>query len=310
VLICNFPCTALIDSGSMVTTVSSTFYESYLKQQHPLEKVDMVLSIEGAGGQRVPYLGVTELSFRLPDSDMEDLWIPALVVSDTSFSLRVPMIVGTNVLKVLKEHNVQSADDTWSMAFSGVDLKDPEQDVNIYTCRQVVVPANKSIVITGRVGAARNFTTGVLSPADTLPGGIVIPNTVVERDDKNFVRMQLVNLTGRSIEIPRRQKIADMHQTMVVSDWVEDSTFVQDHSQGTHEMGKEQQPRVPMVDLDDTHLTAEQKQEIHSLNVEWRDVFAVHATELGTAKGVQHKIRLADDDTPFKDRPRRVPPSM
>ena len=38
-------------------------------------------------------------------------------------------------------------------------------------------------------------------------------------------------------------------------------------------------------------------------------MFAKDDTELGTAKGVQHTIRVTDE-TPFKERPRRIPPAM
>ena len=97
---------ALIDSGSMVTTVSKTFYDKCLRQQHPMEKVEIVMDIEGAAGQYVPYLGVTEVNFALPGVVMEELWTPALVVPDTNFSKRVPVIIGTNVISVLKSRGV------------------------------------------------------------------------------------------------------------------------------------------------------------------------------------------------------------
>ena len=62
------------------------------------------------------------------------------------------------------------------------------------------------------------------------------------------------------------------------------------------------------MNLDDTELTADQKAEVHELLRKYSDVFAFSKSELGTATGIKHSIKLTDD-RPFKDRPRRIPPA-
>ena len=64
------------------------------------------------------------------------------------------------------------------------------------------------------------------------------------------------------------------------------------------------------VHIDEENLTEEELNLVHSTLVKWNEVFAFSKTELGCAKGeFKHKINLTDN-VPFKERPRRVPPSM
>ena len=52
-------CAALLDSGSMVSTVSQSFCAQQGIKIHPLNNI---LDVIGAGGHTVPYLGYTEVS--------------------------------------------------------------------------------------------------------------------------------------------------------------------------------------------------------------------------------------------------------
>ena len=94
----------LIDSGSQVSIISESFYREKLSDL-PLEPLDS-LKVTGAGGQTVPYLGFVRCEIGLPVHVVgvkENVSSLLLVCPDTDFSKRVPIIVGTNVLRLCAE---------------------------------------------------------------------------------------------------------------------------------------------------------------------------------------------------------------
>ena len=47
----------------------------------------------------------------------------------------------------------------------------------------------------------------MIQPADTLPGGLLIPMSVVQADNSHIFDIILTNVLCRKMEIPRRQMI-------------------------------------------------------------------------------------------------------
>lgn len=68
----------LSDTGSQVTTVPLSFFESTLKEQQIRPQNDS-LEIEGANGQQVPYFGFVELNVILPKEYLgKEVQVPTL----------------------------------------------------------------------------------------------------------------------------------------------------------------------------------------------------------------------------------------
>lgn len=96
-------CHCLMDSGAQVTIVSQSFYSQHLSHRQ-LYTIEKVLDIEGAAGQRVPYLGYIEVELQFPKRACgTDKYVSALVLvsPDQSYNEKVPLLVGTNVLRPL-----------------------------------------------------------------------------------------------------------------------------------------------------------------------------------------------------------------
>lgn len=91
----------LLDSGSQVTTIPYSFYNTYLSD-HPIKPLNDLLEVEGANGQAVPYPGYIEINMTFPADFLGssiNVDTLALVVPDVQQS--PPMIlVGTNTLDV------------------------------------------------------------------------------------------------------------------------------------------------------------------------------------------------------------------
>lgn len=90
-------CQCLLDTGSQVTTVSSSFYNSSLSE-HPIQPIKG-LDVEGASGAMVPYLGYISLVLQFPKDFVEtepEVATLALVVPDIRTNCDLPVLIGTN----------------------------------------------------------------------------------------------------------------------------------------------------------------------------------------------------------------------
>ena len=94
-------CRALIDSGSQITSITHSYWQS-----HPVLKQKKLQSskipIEGAGGQAVPYRGVLRIDLQVLGTEFKA--VPAFVVPDSDYRSSVPLLVGTNVIRASQSH--------------------------------------------------------------------------------------------------------------------------------------------------------------------------------------------------------------
>ena len=201
----------LLDTGSMVTTISEVYYNCCLKDDYPLLSLKTLIKIEGAGGHNLPYLGYVELEMGIGNCD-KTVFVPVLVVPSTNYSEQVPMIVGTNVLNALQEKGVSSHSSAWKAAIQSLVNGNDRQfeDVAVYCTSAIEIQPRQSLVISGRVGAQREYSSGILEPVDVLPGGVVMPVCAVTVYEKQRVYLKLTNLSSHVVQIPKRQRIATM----------------------------------------------------------------------------------------------------
>ena len=92
---------ALLYTGSTVSTVSESFYLQYLGNQH-IQTLNRILHIECADGEEMPYLGYITVDFELPGTSTSDRpqHCLLLAVPDSMYNSSVPLMIGTNILKV------------------------------------------------------------------------------------------------------------------------------------------------------------------------------------------------------------------
>lgn len=93
-------CQALLDTGSTITTVSQKFHTENLSQI-PIYKLDELLNIECPDGNLLPYVGYIEASITI--TEKSDNVTILLVVPDTDYNERVPVLLGTNILRPITE---------------------------------------------------------------------------------------------------------------------------------------------------------------------------------------------------------------
>ena len=138
-------CSALIDTGSMITSISEDFYREKLQATPPLLDIDSSLEIEGAGGHELSFLGVIELEFECPSTSMDELIVPVLVMPSTTYNQRVPAIIGTNVLKRIKSLPLPLG--ALQDSIVHISSVKGQEEVALYSCGYVTLPAHQTTVI-------------------------------------------------------------------------------------------------------------------------------------------------------------------
>jgi hypothetical protein len=94
--------TALLDTGSTVSTVSRSFYDQHLSDR-PIIPLDTIITIECADGQPLPYDGVVKMDIDSFGSEGEVDCLEGcifLVIPDSPYNRSVPLLVGTNILSI------------------------------------------------------------------------------------------------------------------------------------------------------------------------------------------------------------------
>ena len=126
-----------------------------------------------------------------------------------------------------------------------------------------------------------------------LPYDLDISPTLVSYryQDNDVVDVNISNITTRTVRIPPKALICELQD-------------IQPHT--------DLPPGGQVIDLlkiPTTNLTQDQHQQAHRMLDHSKDIFSTSDTDIGHSNRVQHKIHL-DDNTPFKQRHRRIPPSM
>ena len=112
---------ALLDSGSMVSTISEKYCEEHGLEVLPIENV---VEIEQAGGALLDYEGVTGInlkSLHLPGLDLD---MGILVVPHIPYHDDVPLTLGTKTLSILVDSGLIPDQDStprnWRLAMKSI----------------------------------------------------------------------------------------------------------------------------------------------------------------------------------------------
>ena len=116
-----------------------SFYEKHF-QHKVIQNLDTILTLHGADGHELPYEGFIEADITAPGLNSDDNF-PCifLVVPTTEYHETAPLLLGTNILRVLLEHTksnhgirfLQEAKlhTPWFLAFRCLTLRDKEQQI-------------------------------------------------------------------------------------------------------------------------------------------------------------------------------------
>lgn len=304
-------CSCLLDTGSQVTTISKKFYDDNLSEV-PIQPLNDILELKGAADQLIPYLGYIGVDVEL--ETVGHIHTLALVVPNTGFQQKIPVLIGTNIINLGYETNRRNHGENvstweipteWKQVYGSLNIIDSMLQQAVINSRPQRVPANSRIVLQGilETSPAPQGAVVVTESAEVeLPSGLVLSSSISELEpgrSRHQVAVHLLNLSNKEVIIPRNatlckvQRITSLQTTEGSEGDVEDLDFLK-------QFNLESLP---------SDLSAETLDKLCCLLLKWKSVFAKDSLDLGHTDMVKHTINLSDD-TPIKQRHRRIPPAL
>ena len=307
----------LVDTGSMVSTITEEFFRSFLKPAGANLVTDgLWLSLTCATGLSIPYIGYLE-----SDIEVEGVTLPhmgVIVVKDSGDKEHrerkrlVPMVIGMNII---------SPGITNGLNLSNL-VSDREQRqqkpslVHTVEGRSTFVPAQSWVtaLATGKGDRSQFSVVEPLRNADNLRLGLIVQATLVHSTHLPFP-VRIINLSSEGVVIPEHTPIGVL--CPVESVFANVVSEVQFRRVSVNEImiskptispigpGDQQIP----VDLSEFEGSADQLRQIQSLLHKHRDVFASSQFDLGDTTTVTHKI-VTKSNEPIAQPFRRIPPNQ
>lgn len=315
-------CSALLDTGATVSTISADFYDQYLShiEIHPL---DEVLHIECADGQNMPYSGYISVSIKpygTPHHVLDECLL--LIVPKSNYNARVPVLIGTNIIsrlidltrdefgtRYLQDANLHTP---WYLAFRCLALRQRELCrhsnrlciIKSAATERLIIPPNGRVTVDGYMDKKLPYHKVL---AMLQPTGKSIIHTdlditpslqLYDYQSSDIVPVEICNVTTRTVAVPPRAVLCELQPVQILNTMIpEDSTSNSDL--------KNIYDKIKIS----PDVTEEEEHQCKDLVSEYPDIFSTSSTDIGTTDKVKHRIELYDT-TPFKQKYRRIPPAM
>lgn len=312
--------TALLDTGSCVSTIGKSFYDQNLDHL-PLLPVTDILQVECADGQKLPYVGYIKASLSSSGiPQCQELFCLFLVVPDTNYNLRVPVLIGTNILnEIVKDCKIQHGEQylqkanlqtPWYLSMRCMSVRQRELRRNKNRLAVVrsaesakfTIGPNQSVNIRGYLDKQLeyNSTSAIIQEyqESILPDYLDITPTVIhyEYRKNDEVNVNISNLTTNSITISPKEILGEVQPVTV-----DESVF--------DRLEKKISKKIFDTVNINSNLAQEQDEKVRLLLQKHIDIFSKDDSDIGDCDMIKHRIDLIDD-IPFKQRHRRIPPSM
>ena len=251
------------------------------------------VTFESASGDPMKFNGYIVTTITIPDMGQHDVIL--LVVNDTVFHQEVPLLIGTNILRLMPEHTHCSS--VWKKSVSYCHRL--YANIGLVYCPKQHVPANGEITLDGRakVTKAKFDRTVMCIPVNSNINQKLKfePILAIVPADKDVARFPVIakNYTEIDMEVDPRLPVYRLTAP--------DSVLCEQSSD------KHKEELIAAFKFPDIH--PDQLQKLKQLILEYSDVFALRDEELGCCDIAEHEI-IVDNPIPFKEKYRRIAPSM
>ena len=231
----------------------------------------------------------------------------------------------------------------WWLTFRGMSIRERELRrsegrlalVKCASAETITIPANRSMLIPGMItdSVPCDATMAMTHPTKKtlLPDGAEVMPTLTTYDDSHAsdetLLVEIANSSRTPIIIQPRALLCELQQVerqdvespapmtdepnpLVTDEPSPPTTDVPnpDDVENSEEAQTEQQ-FLGQFSLEDEDLTPDQIKMVHSLLLQYRDIFSKGDFDIGQASAIKHRIDVTNG-VPFKQRHRHVPPSM
>ena len=271
----------LIDTGYMITSVSEQFNNSMdpVPELHDLDEFG--LSVQGATGKELPFKGCVEAEISVPFLSDSVFNIPLLVVPETEYNSKVPVIIRTNLIRLCKTDSSDSEVPVeWQTAFNCLTGDSiPVKTTNNYAIR---IGPNEVRTIHGIARKSSDFETVVTEHVESsLSGNLnICPRVFSLKSSGNTVRVpvRVCNLSARAIDIPPRSLLCTPNSVSVLEAWTPDP------SQKSGNMSSVKTFEELGVSIDTDNLSADQLLRVRQVLGNWSHIFSTGPTDLGKSR--------------------------
>uniref|UniRef100_A0A8C5GH97 Gypsy retrotransposon integrase-like protein 1 n=1 Tax=Gouania willdenowi TaxID=441366 RepID=A0A8C5GH97_GOUWI len=324
----------LLDTGSMVTTITESFFACNFK-----EKLNSChwLELHAANGFHIPYIGYLEADVEVLDKVVPGRCV--LVVRDPPNNLpqpKVPGILGMNVIRecyneLFQQHGpslfelpvVTGAASPWFNAFQHCQRAQVEGEspkigmVRVRGRRPVCIPAGTVKIVPticpqGRFGPLESGLFEPLTSMRSIPAGVVIASAMVAVH-QGTAYIPVLNVGTTDAALHPRIPIGMLSPADIVSlpegvTEIVGSPNEQVRATISSQIGTESTQPSPLDGLDLSVLPPNEQDKVRSLLRQYSSVFSTSEGDLGCTNLITHEIPLLDN-APVRQRFRRIPPS-
>ena len=312
VIINNVECTAMIDTGSVVSSVSFQFYKDYCADLK-LESIESIcdLSLVGATGDEIEVLGYFEAELQLPGLN-NPLHALFTVFKSSVLNRRSPALIGSNVIDewkqaLAKQYEAEGVQPKINSVIDSWTLQSNRTGSAFATHKMRIEPTGVE---------SCTLIQAKLSIDDVKP----YPRRVLFTPDKKFDNPKGVLLESMVIDVPERQR------TMVIEipalnlqrfkkvvkegvlGIIEPIAQTLNPDKGK-DISESKEQFLKEFEVESKDWDHDLKKQMDDLLWKHRGVFALNSHELGCCTMGEHAIQI-DNHDPVKERYRRIPPYM
>ncbi|KAK3085220.1 hypothetical protein FSP39_000156 [Pinctada imbricata] len=314
---------ALLDTGSSVSTISRSTYDKFLSS-HPLEPITDFLTIKCADGATLPYQGFITATISTGNDALTEEPLEAifLIVPDIDYHSHVPVLLGTNILDILWSRAKQTRgtrflqtanlSTPWYMALRSISIREKELARNNQTlaivksseAKDITIPPNTEVIVKGYM--TKQIPThpmcAILQPTlkSKLPSDLDISPYLItyHHDDSDNIPVCISNVTTMTATIHPHDILCEIQPVSV-----------QCTMNAVNDIVDQPSDKIRGMNIDKDELDESQIHHLEDLLQRYDDILSKADDDIGHNTTVKHRIDLYDP-VPFKQRYRRIPPSM
>ena len=306
---------ALIDSGSVVSTISESLYRNLPDKPQLHNMTDFGIIIETANGTSLPYLGYIEADIILQNQGKAFPTL-LLVVPNTEYHNKVPVLLGTNIIRDVRQSlKDNQLPDEWKTAV----LTISSSAGTVVATRNINLKPMETRTVTGITRKTTKHETVITEGVeDANHNAVICPRVITLKGHGKTARIpvRICNLSTKPIKIHQKQVLCNLQEVKVI-----DNNMVSENALKCSSMQETEQQNVNNkndnkkkenkvnFDLTGTDLNTKQKQKVLELFEKWQSVIPKGPNDLGHTGVVKHNIKLSDEK-PFKEPCRRIPPAI
>lgn len=323
----------LLDTGSMVSTVSESFFSSHF---HDVPRECSWLQLRAANGLDIPYSGYVELDVEVLGTAIPKRGILIVKDSGSAPTTGAPGVLGMNIIRacyddLFQQHGpalfdqaaVQQAPQILQQALQSchqAQARDHGRSHGVAKVRgryPVYIPGGtvKLVATTCSQHLASPWGTTLFEPFsvhDSLPAGLLTSPTMVTVQ-RGTAYIPVVNVGRVGVKLYPHSALGTltMAQLVTLPTGVTEVPGVrggQEHAVINTHSAQTNKVTTAIESMDLSVLSETEQTSVKALLLKHQEVFANHEGDLGCTNLLSHEIPLVDD-APVRQRFRRIPPS-